>query len=203
MKGQLRFVMHPDDETAIVAELLRDPAVLLVDGPRWKTATPPTTRNVSAVGSYCMIWSPEDLRELPAEFIPTCNDWYCRAEYATIQFLRCEITETVITEGRLAISTGPANKTTAAGVERRYRWLRRTIQKTYLNSVVRWRSSKLPEAPAGLSRSANPSKPDTSLWVGPAAISWLASDPTRRIKQDIFFYVEGVVDQPSVPAPDE
>jgi hypothetical protein len=66
VKGQLPFVMHPDDGTAIVAELLRDPAVLLVDGPRWKTATPRITRNVSAVGTYCMIWSPEDLPDLPA-----------------------------------------------------------------------------------------------------------------------------------------
>ena len=106
VRSQLRFVMHPDDDAAIMAELLRDAAVLLVDGPRWKTATPPTTRNVSAVGNYCIIWSPEDLPELAAEFIPTCNDWYCRAEYATIQFLRSKIIETVIHEGRLAISTG-------------------------------------------------------------------------------------------------
>jgi hypothetical protein len=65
MRSQLRFVLHPDDESALVAELLRDPAVLFVDGPRWKTATPPTTRDVFAVGSYCIIWSPEDLLELP------------------------------------------------------------------------------------------------------------------------------------------
>ena len=56
MKSQVRFVMHPDDEYVLVAELLRDPAVLLVDGPRWKVAVPPTTRNISAVGSYCIIW---------------------------------------------------------------------------------------------------------------------------------------------------
>jgi|SRR5690349_2323126 hypothetical protein len=202
VKSQLRFVMHPDDEAAIVAELLRDPAVLLVDGPRWKSATPPTTRNVSAVDWYCIIWCPADLSELSAEFIPTCNDWYCAAEYATIQFLRCQLTETVITEGRFAISTGPATKATAAGVERRYRWLRRTIQKTYSNSIVRWFNPKLPEAPREPSRSANPSKPEPSLWVGPAAMSWLAGHATRRIKQDLSFSVEGVVDQRSAAAPD-
>jgi hypothetical protein len=203
MRSQLRFVMHPDDDSALVTELLRDSAVLLVDGPRWKTATPPTTQNVSAVVRYCIIWSPEDVPELPAEFIPTCNDWYCRAECATIQFLRCEIAGTVITEGRLAISTGPAHKTTAANVERRYRLLRRTIQKPYLNSVVRWRNPKVPEAPAGPSRSANPSKPDPSLWVGPAAISWLAGDPARCIKQFLASYVEGLVYQRSVRASDK
>jgi hypothetical protein len=193
VRSQLRFVMHPDDESALVAELLRDPAVLLIDGPRWKTATPPTTRNLSAIGSYCIIWSPEDLPELPAKFIPTCNDWYCRAEYATIQFLRCEIAEMVVTEGRLAISTGPANKTTAANVERRYRLLRRTIQETYQNSVIRWHNPNLPKAPAGPSRSANPSEPDRSLWVGPTAMSWLAGDAARRIKQFLQSSVEGTV----------
>ena len=193
MRSQLRFIMHPDDDFALVAELLRDSAVLLVDGPRWKTASPPTTRNVSAVGWYCIIWSPEDLPDLTAKFIPTCNDWYCTAEYATIQFLRCKITEAVITEGRLAISTDPANKATAAGVERRYKLLRRTIQKTYLNSVVRWRNPNRPEAPAGPSRSANPSEPDGSLWVGPAAMRWLAGDTARRINQSLASSVEGVL----------
>jgi hypothetical protein len=186
-----------------MAELLRDPAVLLVDGPRWTTATPATTRDVMEVGSYCIIWSPEDLPELPAEFIPTCKDWYCRAEYATIQFLRCKFTETVITAGRLAISTGPANKTTAVNVERRYKLLRRAIQKTYVNSIVRSRNPNLPQAPAGPSRSANPSEPDRSLWVGPAAMRWLTGDAARRIKPFLTSPVEGIVDARSVAWPDE
>ena len=79
--------MHPLDEAALIRELLRDPAIVLIDGSRWKSATPPTTRNVSAIGRYCLIWSPEDLAELAADFIPTCNDWYCRAEHATISIL--------------------------------------------------------------------------------------------------------------------
>jgi hypothetical protein len=186
--------MHPNDEPTIVAQLLRDPAVLLVDGPRWKTATPPTTRNLSTAGWYVIIWSPEDLAELPAEFIPTCNDWYCRGEYATIQFLRSQVTGTVITEGRFAISTEPAQKTTAANVERRYRLLRRAVQKTYMSSVVRWRNPGLPESPGGPSRSANTSKPDRSLWVGPAAMAWLAADASRRIKQDATFVIEGTIE---------
>jgi hypothetical protein len=141
MRSQVRFVMHPDDEAVLMSELLRDPAVLLVDGPRWKSAAPPTTRNVSAVGYYCIIWSPEDLPNLPAEFIPSCNDWYCRGEHATIQFIRCIITGTVITEGRFAIATDQASATTAANVQRRYNLLRRWIKKTYVNSVVRWLSA--------------------------------------------------------------
>ena len=180
-----------------MTELLRDPAVLLIDGPRWTSPTPPTTRNVSAVGSYCIIWSPEDLSELAADFIPTCNDWYCRAEYATIQFLRCSLVDTVITDGRLAISTDPGMKT-ATNIERRYKLLCRAIKKTYLNAVVRWRNPDLPEAPAGPSRSANPSKPDRSLWVGPTAMSWLGNNDARRIKNFITGCVEGTVSEQGV-----
>src|SRR5258708_23086998 len=123
MRSQLRFVMHPYDEAALMTELLRYPAVLLIDGPRWKSATPPATRNISAVGNYCIIWSPEDLSELGADFNPTCNDWYFRTAYATIQFLRCEITETVLTERRLAMSTGAASKESPSNVARRYQSL--------------------------------------------------------------------------------
>lgn len=204
MRSQLRFVMHPQDEAALVAELLRDPAVRLVNGPRWPSAEPPTTRDISTIGDYCIIWSPDDLPVLAADFIPACNDWYCRAEDATLQFLRCSITGAVITDGRLAISTGPAKDKTAAGVERRYKRLCRAIKATYLNSVVQWRNPDLPEAPAGPSRSANPSAPDRSLWVGPAAMSWLASDPARRIKNALTSRVEGTLSErcqdPSVAA---
>jgi hypothetical protein len=201
VRSQLRFVMHPDDECPLVADLLRDPAVLLVDGPRWKAATPPITRDLSAVGRYGIIWSPEDLPVLPAEFIPTCNDWYCRGEYATIQFLRSQVTGTVITEGRFAISTEAAQKITAANVERRYGVLRRAVQKTYTSSVVRWRNPNLLETAGTPSRSANPSKPDRSLWVGPVAMAWLAADAARRIKQAPRGLVEGTIERASLAAP--
>jgi hypothetical protein len=189
--------MHPDDEAMLISELLSDPMVLLVDGPRWKSAAPPTTRNASAVGRYCIIWSPDDLTNLPAEFIPSCNDWYCRAEYATIQFLRCVITGAVITEGRFAIATDQASETTAANVKRRYNLLRRWVKKTCVSGVVRWRNPQAPEAPAGPNRSANPSDPDRSLWVGPSAMNWLIADATRRIKVTPQFIVEGAIGQRS------
>src|SRR5882672_466002 len=63
--------------------------------------------------------------------------------------MRCKFTETVITAGRLAISTGPANKTTAVNVERRYKLLRRGIQEGYVNPVGRGGNPNLPQAPAG------------------------------------------------------
>ena len=37
--------------------------------------------------------------------------------------------------------------------------------------------------PAGPSRSANPSDPDRSVWVGPNAMTWLQADPKRCVKQ--------------------
>src|SRR5262249_8502532 len=126
------------------------------------------------------------------------NDWYCRGEHATIQFLRCVITGTVITEGRFAIATDQASGKTAANVERRYNLLRRWIKKTSVNAVVRWRSPGIPEAPAGPNRSANPSSPDRSLWVGPSAMHWLTADPARRIKISPETLVEGFISQRSL-----
>jgi len=58
----------------LISELLRNPVVLLVDGPRWKSVAPPTTRNISAVDDHCIIWSPEDLPKQPAEFTPSCSN---------------------------------------------------------------------------------------------------------------------------------
>jgi len=181
VKSELRFVMHPDDETSLLADILRDQEVLFIDGPRWNSAEPETTRNISLVGHYCIIWSPADQPKLAASFIPSCNDWYCRSEYATIQFLRSKISGDAISDGRLAIGTDPANQASAAGVERRYRAICKFIKKSYANSVVQWRNPERPEAPASPSRSANPSMADRSLWVGPAAMKWLAERPDRRI----------------------
>jgi hypothetical protein len=202
MKSQIRFVMHPDDESSLLRELLQDSSVLLIDGPRWKQPQPQplTARSLSSLGDYCIVWSPEDLSELTAEYVANANDWYCRSEHSTIQFLRSRMRGAVLTEGRFAVSTDSAPTAAASGVERRYKMLRRTLKKTYSNSLVRWLTPTLPIAPAGLSRSANPSKPDTSLWVGPAAMAWLQADGPRRIKQFVTSSVEGFVGAPPNPA---
>ena len=193
MKSQIRFVMHPDDEAQIVAGLLQDPAVVLIDGPRWPQAAPIVTRDIASVRYYCLIWSPEDLAVLSSEYIPTCNDWYCRSEFATIQFLRCKLQESIICEGRFAVSSDHGPKQTAEGVDRRFKLLRRSIKKTFVNSLVCWRSANGPEAPAIPDRSADQSQPDSSLWVGPAAREWLLSDKQRRIKQFPTGGAEGVI----------
>lgn len=111
MNSQLRFVMHPADEREFAAQVLADPAVLLIDGPRWQAAAPQTFRDLDAIrGNYCILWSPDDQAALQARYIAGCNDWYCESEYATVQFLRSEIfADGVLFEGRIAVATGSAS----------------------------------------------------------------------------------------------
>ncbi|MDP1660123.1 MAG: hypothetical protein Q8L73_12345 [Methylotenera sp.] len=184
MKSQLRFVMHSSDEREFAAQILSDVSVCLVDGPRWKTSTPETFRSLEEIaGSYCIIWSTQDRASLSAHYVPTCDDWYCESESATIQFLRSQIFGSVITEGRIAVSTSNSAAKEATGVEQRFKSLVRFIKKHYTNSTIYWSNPSLPFAPACPGRSANPSKPDAQLWVGPHALRWLQQDKSRSIKQ--------------------
>ena len=191
MRSQVRFAMHPDDESSLVRELLRDPSIVFVDGPRWNSAQPPTSRSISSIGSYCIVWSTKDISTLAADFIPSCNDWYCRAEHSTIQFLRSSLADTFLTEGRVAIGTSAADADVAASVERRYKLLGRFLKRSYSNAVIGWSNPPLTPPHATSSRSSNPSTPDASLWVGPAALDWLRADPVRCIKLDARSRVEG------------
>ncbi len=139
MNSQLRFVMHSDDEREFAAQVLADPALLLIDGPRWHTTTPQTFRDLDAIpGNYCILWSPDDQAALQARYIASCIDWYCEAEYATVQFLRSEIlADGVLTEGCIAVATGSASAQAAQGVERGYKALGRFVRKHYSNAVLR------------------------------------------------------------------
>jgi hypothetical protein len=181
VQSQLRFVMHPDDELCLLQELFLDQDVLLIDGPRWRSQEPVRTRDISQIARYCIIWSPKDLAKLSAEYMPACHDWVCRSGSATIQFLRSTISQTTISDGRLAIGTDP-DQASAIGVERRYKALSKFIKKSYANSVVQWRNPEFPEHPATPTRSANPSKPDRSLWVGPAAMTWFVARSDRHVR---------------------
>jgi hypothetical protein len=176
--------MHSSDERDFAAQLLSDNSVWLVDGPRWKTSTPKTVRSLEEVaGSYCIIWSTQDRASLSARYIPNCDDWYCESESVTIQFLRSQIFGSVITEGRIAVSTSDAAEKEATGVARRFKSLVRFVKKNYTNSAIQWNNPSLPFAPARPGRSANPSKPDAQVWVGSHALRWLQQDQARRIKQ--------------------
>ncbi len=186
MNSQVRFAMHPADEREFEKLLISDESIRFIAGPRWKSQTPKTSRSLADIGYYCIIWSKSDIAKLKAEYIPTCDDWYCRSEFATIQFLRSEIDELVITEGRIAVSTvetGDFPALSVKSLEKRYGALRNYIKRTYVNSIIQWQNPTIPFAPAGPNRSANPSKPDPQVWVGPHALRWLREQPNRRIKQ--------------------
>ena len=183
--------MHPDDEREFVDDLLRDDSVGLINGPRWKASEPTVHRSLESIDTYCIIWSKKDLAQLDAEFIPKCNDWYCRSEGATIQFFRSRINGSVLTEGRLAVGTNSQPIEIAQVVDERYLKLRKFIKKRYRNNMLRWRNPTLP-SPATAGRSSNPSKPDNSVWIGLAALNWLEADSeTRRVKQFTSSIVEG------------
>ncbi len=197
MRSQVRFAMHPDDEREFEHLLVSDESIRFIAGPRWKTQTPKTSRSLADIDNYyCIIWSTSEIAELKAEYIPTCDDWYCRSEHATIQFLRSEWDGSVVTEGRIAVSTTPSRDLPAASVkslEKRYATLRKYFRSNYSNSVIQWRNPTLPYAPAGPNRSANPSKPDPQVWVGPHALRWLREGSDRRIKQMRQSVVEAVL----------
>lgn len=196
MRSQVRFAMHPDDEREFEQLLVRDESIRFIAGPRWKTETPNTSRSLEDIRYYCIIWSTSDITKLKADYIPSCDDWYCRSEYATIQFLRSKIDGEVLTEGRIAILTIPSRDfppSSVKSLEKRYGDLRKYFRKTYSNSIIQWRNLTLPYAPAGPNRSANPSKPDPQFWVGPHALRWLRERPDRRIKQSHGGNVEAVL----------
>lgn len=179
--------MHPDDEAEFAELLLSDSDVQFVDGPRWPTEVPRTTRSLAQLtGTYCIIWSSRDLPVLKAEFIPACNDWYCRTEYATIQFLRSSMQGPFIFEGRIAVATpevGVLTDRAIRSIEERYNALRKFVRKRYSNGVATWCNPTLPRGAATAHGSPNPSLPDKQLWIGPVALQWLRADSGRRIKQ--------------------
>jgi hypothetical protein len=189
--------MHPSDERDFEQLLLADESVRFIGGPRWNTQEPVTSRSLADIhNTYCIIWSTSEISQLNAEYIPTCNDWYCRSEHATIQFLRSEMDDTLLIEGRIAISTVPSidfPELSVKNLEMRYGTLRKYLRKRYSNSIVQWRDPTRPYAPRGPNRSANPSKPDAQLWVGPHALRWLREGQGRRCKQMRQSNVEAVL----------
>jgi hypothetical protein len=66
MKSQVRFVMHPDDEREFEQLLLADESIRFIEGPRWKTETPLTSRSLADIhDNYRIIWSPNDIAKRP------------------------------------------------------------------------------------------------------------------------------------------
>jgi hypothetical protein len=189
--------MHPADERDFEPLLVSDESIRLIAGARWRTESPKSSRSLAEIDDhYCIIWSTSDIATLKAEYIPSCDDWYWRSEYAAIQFLRSEIDELVITDGRFAVSTIRSRDFPASSVqnlEKRYGELRNYIKRSFSNSIIQWRNPTIPYAPAGPDRSANPSKPDPQVWVGPHALRWLRERHDRRVKPFRQSKVEGVL----------
>jgi hypothetical protein len=196
MRSQLRFVMHADDELQFERELLAESHLQFIDGPRWPDASPKTFRTLARVGHHCLLWSPLDLANLSADEVGP-GAWCCRSGQATIQFLRSEQCDTFLTEGRIAINTeasAPFEPGGAAALDKRYKRLRTSIKKTYANNLVHWFNPTSVAAPASKERSANPSKADEQVWLGPHALAWLQQDDQRRIKQFRQSVVVGLLD---------
>ena len=193
MKSGLRFVMHPDDEDDFAAFVLSDATVRFIDGPRWKTESANCFRTLKRIGGYCIIWSPDDLAELTSRYIPTCEDWYCESEYATIQFLRSEIGASEVTVGRIAIGTNHRDsdfsESNAKQVEARYNRLRRFLKKNYSNSVVHWYNSGSHTPLPKPRRPPAYGDPVKNLWVGPKTLRWLRENRNRRVRQHSSYMV--------------
>ncbi|KEQ03222.1 hypothetical protein [Pseudorhizobium pelagicum] len=181
MRSTLRFIMHPDDEREFFRQILSEEDVFLIDGPIWK-APIAEPRSPSEIGTYCIIWSPKDRPSLTAT-LRRNGDWYCDSEMVTIQFLRSEITNNLITQGSIAIATNLAAPDEAAGVEKRFRVLTRFIKKKYKNSVVSWYPAEGPRPSAELTHPALDQMLDPLIWVGPFAEQWLREDHERLIRQ--------------------
>jgi hypothetical protein len=161
MASELQFVMHPKDESLFAEELLREDELVLIDGPRWPNSVPSLTRKLDEIGNYCIVWSHSDLAALAADFIPSCNDWYCNTEYATIQFLRSEIRDGALHAGRIAYHHFPSSfdSSAADSISKRFNRLRRYIRRHFYNSALVGRD--------------HPGYVFSSMWVGPYAAEWL------------------------------
>lgn len=169
MASELQFVMHPDDEALFAQELLREPELMFIDGPRWPGPAPLATRDLGQVGSYCIAWSPSDLPALGADYIATCNDWYCNTEYATIQFLRSTLDDEALRAGRIAYHYFPADfdPGAASAITRRFNRLRRYIKGRFHNFALVARD--------------HPDCVFNAMWVGPHASEWLRQSPDRWV----------------------
>jgi hypothetical protein len=183
MRSQVIFVMHPTDEAEFVEVVLAEPGIVFVDGPNWTTAQPPTMIDIQNAGNYLMIWRPSETPKLRANHLRKDDEewWYCSNEHLTIQFLRSgfQYEEPFLFEGRLAVGTTndhgkPIHAPSTPFVEKRFKTLKRFIQKLYTNNVLIWQCISSPRS------KNNPSKPTALTRVGPHALQWLRDDPRKR-----------------------
>lgn len=188
MKSQIRFVMHPKDEATFFDVCLDGADIFLIDGLRWKQSVPTCFRSLNdIIGNNCLIWSIQDSAALQARYVPECRDWYCEDEFLTVQFLRSQLIDQVLTEGRLAINTSGASDTQTKAISRRFRSYASYIKREYSNAIIQWFNPNLLQISSSLTTTGratvNPSEPDLQMWVGPHARDWLSQSLEHRVKQ--------------------
>jgi hypothetical protein len=189
MRSQVRFFMDAQDERAFIQAVVAEPDTVLVDGPPWKTAAIPLLDPARLPdSSYLLIWNRAEASRLKAK--ASGDYWEPRyEEELTIQFLRSWLWDNcILCEGRIAVATTTVG---AAAVERRYKRLRKMLQRMYQNEILCWWH------PSGPTTEKNPSAPDASVWVGPGALAWLRSNPRHKFKQTRFNLSEAIL----VPEP--
>ncbi|MCA8990123.1 MAG: hypothetical protein KDA78_20920, partial [Planctomycetaceae bacterium] len=183
MRSEVCFVMHPEDEKDFVRIITSEQGVVLVNGPKWDQPDPPVCHDINRAGNYLMIWNPSETPGLTANHHRKEDKewWYCNNEHLTIQFLRSgfQYHEPYLFAGRIAVCTTSLEKTvhdpsSAEQIERRFKSLRKQIQKTYRNSILIWQNPSLPRS------RTNPQKPAPNVWIGPHAIQWLEEQPAER-----------------------
>lgn len=182
MRSEFTFIMHPLDEKVFVQTVLAEPGVVFVDGRKWLTPNPPIKTDISSAGDHLLIWQSGETPELEGHHHQKDNQqwWYCENEYLTIQFLRSGLQdEQYLFTGRIAIWTTTkegevTHLASAASIEKRFKFLKKFLQKTYTNNVLLWQNLSLPRS------KTNPCKPDSKAWIGPHALEWLRENPTER-----------------------
>jgi hypothetical protein len=165
--------MSSADERSFVGAIVKEAHTVLVNGPQWPSPAAPLVDPPQLAGAetYLLIWNKSEVPRLSAK--RSGAYWEAYNEKTTIQFLRCQLwDESVLTEGRIAISTEDKH------IQRRYQRLRQVIRQTCRNGLVCWLQ------PAAPRTAKNPSAPDRQVWVGPDALNWLRCSARHAFKQD-------------------
>ena len=164
MAFQVSFVMHPDDERLFLGGLVQ------------------TARWIVALDRNAVAWQPLDPDEISSngpEIVHLARpEWLGSSSMPTerVQFWRSRLSETVLTQGRLAVSLPDieANMREESGAKAEVSRMGKQLRHSYVNRILAWRQD-------GATNEVE--VPDARTWVGPSARSWLGLDRDRCVKQ--------------------
>jgi hypothetical protein len=181
MRSELQFFMHPLDEREFHAHLLERQALEVIPSSHSLSQAFTHSRDFPAYDQrVCYLWDRSILPELAVRTHPH-SGFQLDCHESQIQWLRGTLDGAILTAGRIAVATtnleNAVNDTsTQVAVEALYKALRIWIKKRYRNGLV----ATSDNAPIG---PTNPSKPISSMWVGPAACSWLERAREHTFRQ--------------------